>query len=733
MKMNGAQHIIRKKLTRKRGVRGEDGKETAYLSPSASPRPPRETPFSSRAGAWLAEHQALVMLLFAFTSFRMLAAALLRQGGYLVPYAPDTFYYFAIGRMAGAGKLPLFDYWMEYPPLAPWLAALAYRLSLGIPPIGDSVFVFSLIFRLLLVPFDAGTLILVYACAGRLVGRERALQVAGLWALLFAPLFTFLGWFEPLPLFFLALGLYGVLSGRPWVAGLAAGLGFMAKVFPAVLAPAALLSLPTWRRRLTYLVMAALSGLAVILPPLITAPAYVLATFQGLFSRSSWETVWAIFEGYHGYGQVAPFTAMRMAPQSAGFLSHAGGVSWLPITLAFALLYLAIITRRIAWKEKQRLAAFALFSLLFFLLYSKGYSPQWTTYVSTLAIIAIPGWRGLGYALLLDGLMVAEWPGAFVVMEGQGWFESAVVILRTAVMVLLAAEALARTLEAPVWRWLRRWTFPLTAAVCLVSAVGLIPPAARAYAAARLQQQPYAPLVHSLQTGDYRGDSIVVVQPDLLEQLQPYLPAGAVHLFPSLNGSSWAEMDSWLSGTLGERNRVWLLYDPHDDTDRSFAEQAQAWLDAHAYPNLQTWYGSLRAERYILAPAAAGTPLAVRFSDRLSLAGATLPAGPLSPGSPLGLELQWQAKGPLPADYAVFVHLVGPDGQTAAQSDIWPAPSTSQWGADAAVRTRHGLVLPQTLAPGTYTLQVGLYNADGKRLPLADGGDAAAVGAVVVR
>jgi len=46
--------------------------------------------------------------------------------------------------------------------------------------------------------------------------------------------------------------------------------------------------------------------------------------------------------------------------------------------------------------------------------------------------------------------------------------------------------------------------------------------------------------------------------------------------------------------------------------------------------------------------------------------------------------------------------------------------------------TRHGLVLPADLAPGSYTLQVGLYDARGARWPLEGGGDAARLGEVVV-
>lgn len=79
---------------------------------------------------------------------------------------------------------------MEYPPLMPWLATLAYRLSLLVPVWDAGIFWFNLFFRFLLLPFDAATLVLIYAIVGQFDDRERALQVAGLWALLFAPFIT---------------------------------------------------------------------------------------------------------------------------------------------------------------------------------------------------------------------------------------------------------------------------------------------------------------------------------------------------------------------------------------------------------------------------------------------------------------------------------------------------------------------------------------------------------------
>jgi len=686
---------------------------------------------TQRIRTWLVEHESLLLLAIAFTAFRLVAILTLRHGGYLVEQPPDNVHYFEIGRLAGSGQIPLINYWVEYPPLAPWLAVVAYRLSLHIPPIGQPIFVFNLIFRLLLLPFDVATLALVYASASQLRGQHDGLRVAVLWALLSAPLLTLLGWFEPLPLFFLVLGLYGLLSERAWLAGVAAGLGFMSKVFPAVLVPVALLALPGARKRVEYLAAAALSAGIVVLPPLLVAPHYVLATFGSALNRSSWETVWALWEGYTRYGEVAPL-AGRTDPSSAFALVHPATLPWLPITILFAVLYLFVITRRIHWKDRARLAAMALFSLAFFLLYSKGYSPQWAAYIGTLSMIVIPGWRGLGYALLFDTLMMAEWPLAFVVMEGQGWFLATVVVLRTAVTVLLGLDSLGRAFDGTVWQWLRRFAMPAALGVSVVTALAVVRPATQAYAESRLRAEPLAPLVRALRDGQYRGDPVVIVQPELLERLQPYLPTGVLHLFPSSGGRAWADMDRWLAETLGAYNRAWLLYDTADDAQRSLGDQAQGWFEAHALPNQQTWYGQVRAGRYVIAPVGPEEGTDVAFAGGLRLLGVALPNVSCRPGSAVGVRLRWLAQARLSADYAVSVQVLSEQGRLVAQADVWPQPATSQWQAGASVSTRYGLLLPPDLQAGTYVVQASLYDAGGNRLRLISGQDAARLGELVV-
>jgi hypothetical protein len=125
------------------------------------------------------------------------------------------------------------------------------------------------------------------------------------------------------------------------------------------------------------------------------------------------------------------------------------------------------------------------------------------------------------------------------------------------------------------------------------------------------------------------------------------------------------------------------------------------------------------------------------FGDVAQLSGATLPTS-ATPGAPVTLQLQWDVLATPAADYTLFVHVVDAAGALAAQQDQPPlggfAP-THTWQPGQRIADTVALTLPPDLAPGRYTVRVGLY-ADDARLPVSqDGaaaGDFAVIGEIVV-
>jgi hypothetical protein len=140
------------------------------------------------------------------------------------------------------------------------------------------------------------------------------------------------------------------------------------------------------------------------------------------------------------------------------------------------------------------------------------------------------------------------------------------------------------------------------------------------------------------------------------------------------------------------------------------------WLRANAYPagaevrsrtTISAW--AINAE----TPRAVGGPWQLDGGIRLVSASVS-PAA--DPGGSAVAELVWQASQPVQRSLSVFVHVLDRDGRRVAGHDGPPAngqaPST-EWGAEPVV-DRHGLVIPESIAPGEYQVVAGLYDAAGR-------------------
>jgi uncharacterized membrane protein len=90
----------------------------------------------------------------------------------------------------------------------------------------------------------------------------------------------------------------------------------------------------------------------------------------------------------------------------------------------------------------------------------------------------------------------------------------------------------------------------------------------------------------------------------------------------------------------------------------------------------------------------------------------------------LELVLYWQAQQEMLANYTVFVHVVGPDGQILGQRDAPPdggAYPTQRWAAGEVVADPMRVPLATDLPAGRLEVMVGMYRPDtGQRLPVLD-------------
>ena len=116
-------------------------------------------------------------------------------------------------------------------------------------------------------------------------------------------------------------------------------------------------------------------------------------------------------------------------------------------------------------------------------------------------------------------------------------------------------------------------------------------------------------------------------------------------------------------------------------------------------------------------------------------------AGTAAPGETLALTLYWSSAGNVPQRYKVFTHLLGDTFNAASgnflwgQSDAEPAANTrptTTWRDGEVIVDEHAISVAADAPPGTYRLEVGLYDpVSGARLTVL-GPDGAAVGDHVI-
>jgi len=681
-------------------------------------------------------------LLFAlFVAFRLLTLLLLRPGGFIRDWSDfDT--YLGIAATSDYGLYPFLHYWLEWPPLIPWLMVAAYKLSLFFPLWTDQRLWFTLILGGVFVLFETGNFVLLYRIARRL-GEEqevgngeqgaespqpetssdlRNTQYATcsitLYALLFAPVYAMLGFFDAVALFFLLLALDFVLRGRLVSSAASVGVGFLVKLTPVIFLPVALRRL--WDEAETrragvrdgalYLVATLLTILILLFPFLLTQPVWLWTTARAIAGRSSWETVWAVLEGYFGYGVVG---GDRLNPAETAFAVHPGRLPWLLITLGFALLYLLLWTRPADCRRPRPLVALTGLTVSFFLLYSKGYSPQFLVYLLPFVILLFPDARGVTYSLLLTLLNVLEQPVYFVLVPDAHWLLKGVVLARWLILGALVVEfgwvlwgSRLRRLAS-----LRRYAPAGLATLVGLGLILALPGLGRAYAERRLSEDPAAALIGYLGTEQAQAETrlLLVTDPDFLRRVKPYLGrdylirlAGGDRLYPT--APSVEELTSNV-------DKVWVV------AQGDAARNVERTLEAQGRRLLSYDFGEGGTlDLYATRGGVAFRPPVARLSSGANLIGYTIER---PRRDQVRVTLYWWAVVPLTQSYTVFTHVLDAEGRLVAGHDSLPVNGTAptqDWEAGRVYADTHLIQLPDGLPAGTYQVVAGMYDLNLRRL-----------------
>lgn len=383
-----------------------------------------------------------ILMLFIVMRFTLLL--LYTPQGLLNAYT-DFHHYYRTAQMSEAGALPYISMWNEYPPLSAYWVQAVYRWTRAVLPPGDlhslTYLVFSRLLGMTLLVVECGILVLVHRLGQAAWGMERANFLGWVYACLSLPLFYWNYSHQNIAAFFLLAGMLAVVQQRSKAAGAAVGLGILAKITPAILiAPAVRWSWPD-RRRIAWIVVVTLVVVALGYLPflLLGGGRYVAASFAALIKVRSYSTPWALIDRNWGPGEYGPLEN-RLDPALASDLpGNPPAISSWVILLVFAALYAVIFFRHMPM-GMIGFIRFTALTMVLFLLWSKGWSPQWSVLVVPLILLSYPDRIGIGFVLALTGLCLLEWPLA-AAFSARG---------------LLVFAILART---GLWTWLgvRLW------------------------------------------------------------------------------------------------------------------------------------------------------------------------------------------------------------------------------------------------------------------------------------
>lgn len=139
-------------------------------------------------------------------------------------------------------------------------------------------------------------------------------------------------------------------------------------------------------------------------------------------------------------------------------------------------------------------------------------------------------------------------------------------------------------------------------------------------------------------------------------------------------------------------------------------------------------------------------PRGEHFGEQIQLVGVNLPTQTFRAGDTVPLTLFWKAQAPIPTSYTVFVHLLGTQYNSAQNNFLWGQVDrlplegklpTTAWSPGQIIADSYRIPFQKDASPGAYQIEVGLYDAAGKRLPVRDAngnpvGDALIIGRVEI-
>ena len=226
----------------------------------------------------------------------------------------------------------------------------------------------------------------------------------------------------------------------------------------------------------------------------------------------------------------------------------------------------------------------------------------------------------------------------------------------------------------------------------------------------------YRGMVERIEDENREHVAVILNAPNQWEVFTYYYPETAVYPMPEgLRYEPVEAIDAWVAEIAAEHERLYLIL--WGETEWDPERRIERWLDAHAFKATDEWFKDVRFVTYAIPSTAATTmetELGFAVGDEgIMLNGFTLANDELSPSDIIEVTLFWETAVSLQNRNKIFVHLLDANGQLVAQRDSEPGGGlalTTTWQPNEVVIDNHGILIPNDLPAGEYTLMVGMYD-----------------------
>jgi hypothetical protein len=338
------------------------------------------------------------------------------------------------------------------------------------------------------------------------------------------------------------------------------------------------------------------------------------------------------------------------------------------------------------------------------------------------------GWR----SALLPGLL---WllPLGLVLTLGlrSGLFELRYLDLGLPGLMLLAGAAVTRVAGlSPVARR------PLAVALAALAVVPALPALQRQFFDPSLFRDDYRGVVQAITAEAQPNDAILLSAPNQVEVFDFYYhgPLAVVPL-PAQRPIDPSDTQRRLEAVKSQHPRAWVVEWAMQEADPRGV--IATWLAQNGFQSSHAWYGTLQLALVSFDQAdEPAQAVSLPLDNGVVLDSYRAPLSGLRAGDTLPITLVWrtvEAPGPVP--WKVFTHVLDAEQHVVAQRDSEPVDRlqpTTAWQPGQVVEDHYGITLPPDLAPGSYTLEIGMYQGD-HRATFQGRGDHLVLGTVQVQ